>query len=413
MTTGERIAQKRRETGLSQEQLGTELGVSRQTIYKWESDAALPEIENLTQLARRFDVPVGWLLGLEESAEKHSGELNEAQLKMVEEIAARYRPTVTKRGKRLLLGGAAILLAVLIVLFSCLFHRLNTLQENNDELRNSISSVQSSVSGVQSGVQTQIDQITGQVKEALEQQTMLTSSYTCEIKSYDLKKNTVTFAVTAVPKVARDGMKAVFTVISNEETLEQDAAGDQQLYRAELTCPLRDQISVSVSFFHDGQRETQLLKRYENLYSDTLPCWYCDGDFDGGVLDDTLLTGVYHLYKYYNSHTLTAAEITSLRVGVFRDNKLVKWLTPYTELTDKQRQQFTQAIYDGETINSFVLTEDLPLDAKATYTLVVVVTDEAERTSCYPGTIFRKKGDYWDCRSSETPILSDAGEWIF
>ena len=44
MTTGQRIAQKRKEAGLSQEALGGELGVSRQSIYKWESDAALPEI---------------------------------------------------------------------------------------------------------------------------------------------------------------------------------------------------------------------------------------------------------------------------------------------------------------------------------------------------------------------------------
>ena len=37
MTTGQRIAQKRKEAGLSQETLGAELGVSRQSIYKWAS----------------------------------------------------------------------------------------------------------------------------------------------------------------------------------------------------------------------------------------------------------------------------------------------------------------------------------------------------------------------------------------
>ena len=47
MTVGQRIAQKRKELGLSQETLGEQLGVSRQAIYKWESDATLPEIEKL------------------------------------------------------------------------------------------------------------------------------------------------------------------------------------------------------------------------------------------------------------------------------------------------------------------------------------------------------------------------------
>jgi len=42
MTVGQRIAHKRKELGLSQEALGEQLGVSRQAIYKWESDATLP-----------------------------------------------------------------------------------------------------------------------------------------------------------------------------------------------------------------------------------------------------------------------------------------------------------------------------------------------------------------------------------
>ena len=41
MTTGQRIAQKRKELGLSQEALGDRLGVTRQSIYKWESDLSL------------------------------------------------------------------------------------------------------------------------------------------------------------------------------------------------------------------------------------------------------------------------------------------------------------------------------------------------------------------------------------
>ena len=93
MTTGQRIALKRKEAGLSQETLGAELGVSRQSIYKWESDTALPEIDKLVALSRRFGVTVGWLLGVEETPEAasapDSGELTDAQLKMVEEITER------------------------------------------------------------------------------------------------------------------------------------------------------------------------------------------------------------------------------------------------------------------------------------------------------------------------------------
>ena len=64
MTIGERIAQLRKEHALSQEELGEQLNVSRQAIYKWESNASLPEVEKLIVLSRLFGVSVGYLLGV-------------------------------------------------------------------------------------------------------------------------------------------------------------------------------------------------------------------------------------------------------------------------------------------------------------------------------------------------------------
>lgn len=102
MTLGQRIAQKRKELGLSQEGLGEQLGVSRQAIYKWESDASLPEIEKLIALSRLFSVTVGWLLGVEEEP-RPAEELTPRQLAMVREITEGYLSacprTVTQRKK--------------------------------------------------------------------------------------------------------------------------------------------------------------------------------------------------------------------------------------------------------------------------------------------------------------------------
>ena len=62
MTIGQRIAELRRQNNLSQEALGEALGVTRQSISKWESDSALPEIEKLVAMSRLFGVSVGALL---------------------------------------------------------------------------------------------------------------------------------------------------------------------------------------------------------------------------------------------------------------------------------------------------------------------------------------------------------------
>lgn len=74
----------------------------------------LTEIDKLVALSRRFGVTVGWLLGVEEAPETasapDSGELTDAQLKMVEEITERYLAAQTApkpREKMALCAGSA------------------------------------------------------------------------------------------------------------------------------------------------------------------------------------------------------------------------------------------------------------------------------------------------------------------
>ena len=72
MTLGQRICQKRKELGLSQETLGEQLGVSRQAVSRWELDETLPDTQNLLPLKEALGVSIDTLLdstrGLEEPA---------------------------------------------------------------------------------------------------------------------------------------------------------------------------------------------------------------------------------------------------------------------------------------------------------------------------------------------------------
>lgn len=61
MSLGERIGQYRRSLGVSQEELGARLGVSRQAVSKWETNAATPDMANLIALAKEFGVSVAEL----------------------------------------------------------------------------------------------------------------------------------------------------------------------------------------------------------------------------------------------------------------------------------------------------------------------------------------------------------------
>ena len=59
-----RLAELRREHGLSQEELAEKLGVSRQAVSKWERAESSPDTDNLIALAKLYGVTLDVLLGL-------------------------------------------------------------------------------------------------------------------------------------------------------------------------------------------------------------------------------------------------------------------------------------------------------------------------------------------------------------
>lgn len=69
MELKERIALARKQAGLSQEQLGEKLGVSRQAVSKWESGQSNPDVAYLAEMCRLFGVSSDWLLLGQETEE--------------------------------------------------------------------------------------------------------------------------------------------------------------------------------------------------------------------------------------------------------------------------------------------------------------------------------------------------------
>ena len=67
MKLSEKIKSLRKGAGLSQEEFGARLNVSRQAITKWESGEGLPDIGNLLVLSRMFKISVDDLLAEEKA----------------------------------------------------------------------------------------------------------------------------------------------------------------------------------------------------------------------------------------------------------------------------------------------------------------------------------------------------------
>ena len=56
MDLGKNIYKQRVKHGYSQEQMAAKLNVSRQTIYKWESNIAIPRADNIMMMVKLFQI---------------------------------------------------------------------------------------------------------------------------------------------------------------------------------------------------------------------------------------------------------------------------------------------------------------------------------------------------------------------
>ena len=62
MILADKIMNLRKKNGWSQEDLAGMLGVSRQSVSKWESAQSMPDLNRILQMAELFDVSTDFLL---------------------------------------------------------------------------------------------------------------------------------------------------------------------------------------------------------------------------------------------------------------------------------------------------------------------------------------------------------------
>lgn len=89
LTFNDRIASRRKELGLTQQQLADAVGISSVSVYKWEAGITTPKGQNLFSLAEALRCSPTWLLYGTESdeplkAEDLAPELDERQKQLLD-----------------------------------------------------------------------------------------------------------------------------------------------------------------------------------------------------------------------------------------------------------------------------------------------------------------------------------------
>ncbi len=86
MQLGESLAQARKKAGLTQEAVAEKLGVSRQTISKWETDETLPDIRQSKKLASLYHMTLDKLVDFDIDVQELTEMINSVSDEVTEKV---------------------------------------------------------------------------------------------------------------------------------------------------------------------------------------------------------------------------------------------------------------------------------------------------------------------------------------
>lgn len=111
----ERLADLRRKRGLSQEQLGYELGVSRQTVSKWELGQSYPDFQRLVLLSDYYEMSLDELVRGVDVGDVRALNESEKQISSIYADVERGKEAVSRAWRAFLVVGSVILVLFALV----------------------------------------------------------------------------------------------------------------------------------------------------------------------------------------------------------------------------------------------------------------------------------------------------------
>ena len=317
MTLGERIAALRKEKGLSQEGLGEQIGVSRQAVSKWEADKAVPDVDNCIAMSKVFGVPLARLLELEEDQNEPAAELNEQQLKLVEQVTERYLKAKAKGYRR---WRWPVILAVCVLLVGGAW-----VWEWLTDMNRTIEYLSGELAGMRGEI---VAGVGDKVQESLEKESSLITNYKMEVVAADVVKDTITYRVDVNLKEADETTRVSLMVKTATDKLETEMIREIGLdYYAEIECPIQDGTMFYLMVEQKGQSRNELLDTMELANDYAI---HAEGWIRWAVLQQNGLTAEafepveIHISMYEAPGLPYPPKAEKIEFGIFVNDKLKK-----------------------------------------------------------------------------------------
>lgn len=322
---GQGIADRRKQMGLSQEELARKIGVTRQAVSRWEIGSALPSVDNMVELSRTLDISMDELLQLTPQ-EKESTLTPQNLGLLLDEQTARQEKRI--RCLTIALAGAALLLVAGIVISTAAGLLRSSRME--DQLNERISGISQSVSASISSMDARISQT---VQQAISDgNTRLTDSSTRT--TYDHERRSFVVTLNAQVQELGEYANAEFFILSgSEQRFSAPAELTDSGFTGRVHIPDAGQEFVSgrayLSWQENGETITEKIPLYDTATYFLRPeiIWISlNHRFTQG---QDLRINPYAMIQFSYENTDTYP--VSIRYDILRDGKLIQTIMePYT-----------------------------------------------------------------------------------
>lgn len=249
MTLGERIQKYRKMKGLSQEELGKLLHVSRQTISKWESNQSSPDIQSCKAMADVFGISLEELL-------------NERKKEIKNEKEKTKMDKSTNHRNMIIIFGIVIFVAFIMESYVAvrMSERMDALEEANSSLQQQVN-----------------DFYDYQNKEPINLDTNSICSYFSGFIS-DIKNDSYNINIDLILKNYQDNTTAQVIFKTDKDTYTLSLNKEEDHFKGTINLPIQTLQSAQLISQTNGETNSETLDADINFEN------YLDEDASGGFM---------------------------------------------------------------------------------------------------------------------------------
>jgi transcriptional regulator with XRE-family HTH domain/ABC-type cobalt transport system substrate-binding protein len=133
MNLSEKIIYLRKQKGWSQEELANQMGVSRQSVSKWESSGSYPELDKVIQMSNLFNVSTDYLLKDNARPVSDNNEEKSNVVRLSKTKAHEFMDEMRDKGKKISIGVSLCVFAPAILVSTTVLNSVEMFSNYNED----------------------------------------------------------------------------------------------------------------------------------------------------------------------------------------------------------------------------------------------------------------------------------------